>query len=139
MALSPQHRRYQLQWPLTPDQLGGLNAEIDNLYKKLSNVAIVTNSGPDLSGTIPASALPAFTGDVIKPAGSVVQTLGNSGASAGTYGDATHAVVVTVDAKGRITSISTVALTTGINGLLTNGDSVSPELVFDSNGDVITT
>lgn len=38
-------------------------------------------------------------------------TLANSGASAGTYGSATQAPVVTVDAKGRITSVSNITVT----------------------------
>lgn len=39
--------------------------------------------------------------------------LPTSGATAGTYGDATHVAAVTVDAKGRITSVSSVAITGG--------------------------
>jgi phage-related tail fiber protein len=50
------------------------------------------------SGTLNASRLPAFTGgDVTSSAGSAVLTLGNSGATAGTYKS------VTVDVKGRVT------------------------------------
>ncbi len=52
----------------------------------------------DLSGAIPATNLPAFTGDVTSSAGSTVLTLANSGATAGTYKS------VTVDAKGRVTA-----------------------------------
>lgn len=40
-------------------------------------------------------------------------TLGTSGVTAATYGDATHVSQVTVDAKGRITSASSVAITGG--------------------------
>jgi hypothetical protein len=38
-------------------------------------------------------------------------TLATSGAAAGTYGDATHVARVTVDAKGRLTAVSSVAIT----------------------------
>ena len=44
-------------------------------------------------------------------------TLGTSGASAGTYGDATHVAQVAVDAKGRITSASNVAISGGGGGV----------------------
>lgn len=45
-------------------------------------------------------------------------TLGTSGVTASTYGDSTHVAQVTVDAKGRVTSASNVAIapaTTGAN------------------------
>jgi hypothetical protein len=40
-------------------------------------------------------------------------TLAASGASAATYGDATHVAQVAVDAKGRVTAASNVAITAG--------------------------
>ncbi len=42
---------------------------------------------------------------------SIVLTLANSGATAGTYGSATQVGQVTVDAKGRVTAASNVAIT----------------------------
>ena len=48
-------------------------------------------------------------------------TLANSGASAGSYGSATAIPVVTVDAKGRVTAISTSAVSTGFDIAADNG------------------
>jgi len=65
---------------------------------------LATRSASDLnSGTLPAGRMPALTGDVTSVAGGVATTLANSGAAAGTY---TGLLAITVDAKGRITSIS---------------------------------
>lgn len=54
-----------------------------------------------------------LTGDVTAGPGSGSQaaTLANSGATAATYGDATHVSQVAIDAKGRVTSASNVAIT----------------------------
>jgi hypothetical protein len=53
----------------------------------------------------------ALTGDVTASAGSNSLTLATSGVSAATYGDGTHVAQIAVDAKGRITTASNVAIT----------------------------
>lgn len=49
----------------------------------------------------------ALTGDITASAGSNTTTLANSGVVAGSYGGASAIPVLTIDAKGRITSVST--------------------------------
>jgi len=49
-----------------------------------------------------------------------VLSLANSGATAGTYGDSTHLVSLTVDAKGRITAISNIDLNASFQTYLQN-------------------
>lgn len=67
---------------------------------RLANARIPTGAaGGDLTGNYPSPALVA------------------SGVGAGTYGDATHIPIVTVDAKGRITSIITAAVSIPTSGL----------------------
>jgi hypothetical protein len=59
------------------------------------------NADHDMSGL-------ALTGDVTSAG--LVTTLANSGATAGTYGNAGNSAQITVDAKGRVTSASQTAL-----------------------------
>jgi hypothetical protein len=64
------------------------------------------------TGTVAAARLPnagVHTGDAVGTFPTV--TLAASGVAAATYGDGTHVAQVAVDAKGRITSASNVAIT----------------------------
>ena len=64
------------------------------------------------TGTVTSiTAGTGLTGGTITTSGTVA--LATSGASAGTYGNATNVAQVTVDAYGRITSVSNVAITAG--------------------------
>jgi len=72
----------------------------------------------------------ALTGDVTYTSGSFngsanvtgTATLANSGATAGTYGDATNIPQIAVDVKGRITSVSNVAVSIPSGSLTFTGD-----------------
>ena len=72
------------------------------------------------SGTVSAGRMPALSGDVTSTAGSTATVLSSVNSTPGSFGDATHAVQLTVDAKGRVTGVSQVAITgTGGTGLTT--------------------
>ena len=69
-----------------------------------------------IAGTVsPAvSAITALTGDVTASGiGSVAATLANSGVTAGSYGSGTLIPTITVDAKGRVTAVTTNAVSGG--------------------------
>lgn len=74
---------------------------------------------------------------------STALTLANTAVTPGTYGDGTHVAQVTVDAKGRVTAASNVAVSggggpsVGYWSPLTNGDPINPDLIFDGSGDTI--
>ncbi|QDK37868.1 tail fiber domain-containing protein [Bdellovibrio sp. NC01] len=81
-------------------------------YLKYNGTAFVNSplAASDLSGTIPAANLPAFTGDVTSSAGSTTLTLAAAG-TAGTY------YKVTTDSKGRVTSGATSLVAADIPAL----------------------
>ena len=62
-----------------------------------------------VTGALPAANMPALTGDVTSSAGAVATTLA-SVATAGTTGSSTAIPVITIDVKGRTTSITTAAV-----------------------------
>lgn len=65
----------------------------------------------DLSGAAACGQLPALTGDITSSA--CATTLANTAVTPSTYGDSTHVGQFTVDAKGRITGASNVAVSGG--------------------------
>jgi hypothetical protein len=82
------------------------------------------------AATLTTARTIALTGDVTYTSGSFngsanvtgTATLANSGATAGTYGSATNIPQIAVDAKGRITSVSNVAVSIPSGSLTFTGD-----------------
>ena len=84
----------------------------------LKTVAI-TGGGGNASGTVTeVDTGTGLTGGPITTIGTV--SLANTTVTAGTYGNSTYVSQFTVDAQGRITSASNVAISTGGGGTVTN-------------------
>jgi hypothetical protein len=90
------------------EQFQALNDEIDNIYRVLNALAAAASATA-------SSGISQLTGDVTAGpgSGSQVATLSASGVTAATYGDSSHVAQVTVDAKGRVTAASNVAVSGG--------------------------
>jgi hypothetical protein len=85
-----------------------LNADIlDNQHG-----AYYLNASNFNAGTLLAARLPARLGDVTSAAGSDTYTLATVNATVGTFGSAAAVPVITVNAKGLVTAVTTTALGT---------------------------
>ena len=121
---------------VTGTQSATVVAKVNGGLVPASAALLATNGSSQITAvsTVPASAMPAFTGgDVISSSGSLALTLTNSGATAGTYSK------VTVDSKGRVTSAANLAsgdITTALGFTPVNraGDTMTGALNLPSNG-----
>lgn len=85
--------------------IGGGDLSADRTFNVQNSDGTITVTADDVSRA-------AITGDIGVPAGSNASTLASIVAPA-TVGDATHIPVITYDAKGRITSTTTAAISSG--------------------------
>jgi hypothetical protein len=69
-----------------------------------------TNATNLASGTVPAARMPAHTGDVTSSVGAVALTLATVNSNVGSFGSASAIPVLTVNAKGLITAVSTATV-----------------------------
>lgn len=80
---------------------------------------VLKYNGTQWAPAADVSGITALTGDVVASGtGSVVATLANSGVTAKNYGSANYVPAFTVDAKGRITSASEMAITPAAIGAM---------------------
>ena len=114
--------------------LPGVNAtgNQDTSGNAATATALATGRNFTVSGDATTDSAQSFdgTGNVALPI-----TLANSGVSAATYGSSSTVPIITVDAKGRITSATTAAVGTA---LTVTGDSGSEDINFGSESLSIT-
>jgi hypothetical protein len=96
----------------------------------VTGLAAIATSGSasDLSaGTVAAARMPALTGDITTSAGAVATTLATVNADVGSFGSASAIPVITVNAKGLVTAVSTATPSGGTT------DFQAADLVITSN------
>jgi hypothetical protein len=66
------------------------------------------------SGTVAASVMPALTGDATSSAGNTALTLATVNSNVGSFGSSTSVPIVTVNAKGLVTGVTTASISGAI-------------------------
>lgn len=82
-------------------------------FNSLSTGGIFACTQPSfasLTGSLTCAQTPALTGDATTSAGSCATTLATVNSNVGSFGSASAVPVITVDGKGRITAVSTSAI-----------------------------
>lgn len=81
-------------------------------YGRATSIGSATIAPPftAITGSLACGQFPALTGDVTATAGSCATTLATIVSAAGPLGSATVAPIVTIDAKGRVTALSSATI-----------------------------
>lgn len=87
------------------DPVNAQDASTKNYSSNASNLA---------SGTIPATVMPAHTGDATSSSGSLALTLATVNSDVGAFGSATSVPIITVNAKGLVTGVTTASISGAI-------------------------
>lgn len=111
----------------------------DSGYITASSSDTLTNKSiavTQLTGTIAAARMPALTGDITTSAGAVATTLATVNGNVGTFGSATQASQVTVNAKGLVTAANSVTVTPAIGSVTGLGTGVGTFLATPSSANL---
>jgi hypothetical protein len=81
-----------------------------------ANATHAHSAATDLTGTLAAARMPALTGDVTSTVGTVATTLATVNSNVGTFGGSTAIPVITVNAKGLVTAVTTATPSGGGGG-----------------------
>lgn len=105
----------------------------------LAGTETLTNKSIDagqLTGTVVAARMPAFTGDISTSAGSTATTLATVNANVGSFGSATQVGTFTVNGKGLVTAAGNVTVTPAVGSITGLGTGVSTFLATPSSANL---
>lgn len=105
------------------------------ILNSIAGGAATTNASLLTSGTLAAARLPAFSGgDATATSGTGNIVLNTVNGTVGTYGDSTHVAQFTVNGKGLITSVVSVAIAATGSGNVTGPGSSTANAIATWNG-----
>lgn len=108
-------------------------------YITASSTDTLTNksiAATQLTGTIAAGRMPAFTGDATSSAGAVALTLATANSNVGIFGSATATATVTLNAKGLVTAGSNTTITPAVGSITGLGTGVGTFLATPSSANL---